>query len=44
MAQQPLQDMELQEKDEEKEEKHKGKLFREKPKTKVSINSRLKAI
>ena len=35
--------MELQEK-EEKDENHRGKLYRKNPRKKVSINSRLKAI
>ena len=35
--------MELQEK-EEKDENHRGKLYRQNPRKKVSINSRLKAI
>ena len=42
-AEQPLQGMELQEK-EEKDENHRGKLYRKNSRKKVSINSRLKAI
>ena len=42
-AEQPLRGMELQEK-EEKDENHRGKLYRKNPRKKVSINSRLKAI
>ena len=43
-AEQPLQGMELLEKEEEKVEKHKGKLLRRNPKIKVSINSIFKTI
>ena len=42
-AEQPLRGMDLQEK-EEKDENHRGKLYRKNPRKKVSINSRLKAI
>ena len=44
-AKQPLQGIELKEKEEEKDEKHLGKLFKENPKIEgVCINSRLKDI
>ena len=43
-AEQPIQDMVLQEKEEDKDEKHIGELIRKNPKMTGAYNSRLRVI